>query len=162
MFIITICCFRMWNLSCSNTPKMKVCLHLGFVLFFQLHITFAIIYLYKKKISNCTWKVKANRSEDDKQGHELRFSLLLWECVPESGEKPECLEVDKQISLVVEEARCVLESSGVMFYPPRDRRKHNILPHDVPQHAWLSAPCSLSAKLPLLKCFNFYFIATLL
>lgn len=47
-------------------------------------------------------RVTTKESEDDKQGHELSPNLLLLECVPEPGEKSGCLEVDKQISLVVE------------------------------------------------------------
>lgn len=85
-------------------------------------------------------------SKDDKQGHELSSNLLLQECVPELGEKPGCLGVDKQISVVVEGKQFVEESSGVRDASPGDRRKHQCLPHCLPQHAPLSALCSLSAK----------------
>jgi len=50
--------------------------------------------------------VTAKESEDDKQGHELSSNLLLLECVAEPHQEPGCLEVDKQISLVVEGMVC--------------------------------------------------------
>lgn len=83
----------------------------------------------------------------DKQGHELSPNLLHLECVPEPGEKRGCLEVDKQISLVVEGTWFVLESSGVRVESPGDRRKHHC--HTLPQDAPLSSPSLLSACQPV-------------
>lgn len=77
--------------------------------------------------------VTAKESKDDKQGHELSSNLLVLECVPETGERSEYLEVDKQISVVVEGTRFVLESSGARVDSPGDRRKHHSLPHCLPQ-----------------------------
>lgn len=103
---------------------------------------------------HCTVVETVKETKDDKQGHELSSNLLLVECVSETGEKPGCLEVDKQISVIVGGTRFVLESYGVRVDSLGDRRKHHYLPHCLLQHVQLSVLCSLSANLSLLWCFR--------
>lgn len=63
-----------------------------------------------------------------------------------------CLEVDKQISLVVEGTWFVLESSGVRVDSPGERRKHHCLPHS---STTCSTVNSLSALyLPTCLCYS--------
>lgn len=71
---------------------------------------------------HCTVVETVKETKDDKQGHELSSNLLLVECVSETGEKPGCLEVDKQISVIVGGTRFVLESYGVRVDSLGDRK----------------------------------------